>query len=49
MVAQEGQQTEQTDIVEFVMKRDFRAHQVALQENRIIMWSKLYTNVSTLG
>ena len=30
MAAQVGQQTEQTDIVEFVMKGDFHAHHVAL-------------------
>ena len=36
MVVREGQQTEQTDIVEFVMKGDFHAHQVALQENRMM-------------
>jgi len=36
VVVQEGQQTEQTDIVGFVMKRDFHAHKVALQENRMM-------------
>ena len=46
MVAQVGQQTEETDIVDFVMKADFHAHQVPLQENRIIMWSQWYTNVT---